>query len=86
MTLADILDDEIAGIARERAKGMMDLHCSMSEARREKLERKNRLTYKFKVLSTLDNIDAINGNDEVANEAATKGNIADLKIESDDSM
>ena len=43
-TLADILDDEIAGIAWERAKGIMDLHCSMSEARREKLEEKNRLT------------------------------------------
>lgn len=38
------------------------------------------------MLSTLDNIDVINGNYEVANEAATKGNIADLKIESDDSM
>ena len=77
-TFADILDDKIAVIAREKANVIMDLYCGMTESRRKDLEEQNVWTFKLELQSTLDKIDGSVPDGEVANKRATKGDIADL--------
>mmetsp|Transcript_1340 Transcript_1340/g.1922 ORF Transcript_1340/g.1922 Transcript_1340/m.1922 type:complete len:1393 (-) Transcript_1340:1-4179(-) len=82
-TFADILDDKIAVIAREKANLIMDLYCGMRKSRREVLEEENAWTFKLELQSTLDKIDVCEDG-EVANKRATKGDIAGLRIKTDE--
>ena len=82
-TFADILDDKIAVIAREKANLIMDLYCGMTKSRRETLEEKNAWTFKLELQSTLDKID-VGEDEEVANKRSTKRDIADLRIKGDE--
>lgn len=77
-TFADILDDKLAVIAREKANVIMDLYCGMTESRRNDLEEKNVWTFKLELQSTLNKIDVSVPDGEVANKRSTKGDIADL--------
>ena len=85
-TFADILDDRIAVIAREKANLIMDLYCGMMENSRKDLEKKNVWTFKLELQSTLDKIDGSAPDGEVANKRSTKRDIADLRIKADEGL
>ena len=84
---ADILEDKVAVIARQKASILMDLYSEMSVSRRKEIDMVNRWTFKLELQSTLDKINVNSAkDDEVTNKRATKGDIGDSKTESGEKL